>query len=113
MEQLKEETIKFWEMGFSDTDIVEELRQFYDTNRYGLGYRSISLQGFMHSLYCFRIKKFRKLRSSWGLPSARARTLTAEEVEGKIMEMKERFPMAGARRIRNHMRLHKHVKVTE
>ena len=39
MEELKEETITLWEMGFCDTDILDELRHFYDTNRYGLAYR--------------------------------------------------------------------------
>jgi hypothetical protein len=37
VEELKERTKEYWEMGMSDVDIVEGLKQYYDTDIYGLG----------------------------------------------------------------------------
>ena len=38
VDQLEMKTKQYWEMGMNDADIIKELRKFYDTSKYGLGY---------------------------------------------------------------------------
>ncbi|KAF8332198.1 hypothetical protein F5887DRAFT_1080945 [Amanita rubescens] len=94
MDELKRRTKRLWKHGFNDKVIVCELQDFYDTNVYGLG-----------------LRKFRQLRRSWGLQSARSASLTDEELEVKIRDFKQDHPNAGARPILEHLLMDHEVKV--
>lgn len=57
MDELKTKTKEYWEMGMNDVDIIEELRQFYDTSRYGLGYFWLFYLSSVHSLVMIQFEK--------------------------------------------------------
>lgn len=62
-------------------------------------------------LISFRLRKFRQLRRSWGLQSARSCSLTDEELDVKIRDFKQGYPDSGAGRIVKHLLTDHKVKV--
>ncbi|KAJ3829432.1 hypothetical protein F5880DRAFT_1523459 [Lentinula raphanica] len=74
---------QFWRLSIADTEAVELLKEYYDTDAYGL------------SVYTYR-----QWLQDWGLLSTRKQAHTVETVRASVEKIKEKFPTKGAEGIR-------------
>ncbi|KAF8876610.1 hypothetical protein CPB84DRAFT_412719 [Gymnopilus junonius] len=80
-------------IGTPDVEIVELLKEHYDTQRYYMGTQYTSG------------KTLQRRRKEWGLKSTRQQKHTAESIAPVVAEIRQRFPNKGAEGIRKTLML--------
>jgi hypothetical protein len=87
--------------GYSNTDIVIQLRKYYDTDMYNVSWVVHFLPGWKHTLtshffLIYRVDLLKKRRSQWGLKSARGQAHTITSVGPAIEHVRAHFPKQGS-----------------
>jgi len=85
---IKEALTMYFNLGLSDKDITNQLKDHYDPEVFGLSVITV-----------------RRLRKQYGLKSTRQQKHTLESVYEKVRDIRERFPMRGVRAIRQNLRI--------
>ncbi|KAG1875957.1 hypothetical protein C8R48DRAFT_591755 [Suillus tomentosus] len=80
LEEITPHILRYWKARQTDKKIVENLRNHFDTSRYGLG-----------------ITKFRDIRIKMGLLRTRQQNHTVESIREAMIELRKAYPNAGAR----------------
>ncbi|KAG1801180.1 hypothetical protein EV424DRAFT_1351975 [Suillus variegatus] len=80
LEEITPHILRYWKARQTDKKIIENLRNHYDTSRYGLG-----------------ITKFRDMRIEMGLLRTRQQNHTIESIREAMIELRKAYPNAGAR----------------
>ncbi|KAG1801310.1 hypothetical protein EV424DRAFT_1586045 [Suillus variegatus] len=80
LEEITPHILRYWKARQTDKKIIENLRNHYDTSRYGLG-----------------ITKFRDMRIEMGLLHTRQQNHTIESIREAMIELRKAYPNAGAR----------------
>ncbi|KAG1847850.1 hypothetical protein DFJ58DRAFT_730028 [Suillus subalutaceus] len=80
LEEITPHILRYWKARQTDKKIVENLRNHYDTSRYGLG-----------------ITKFKEIRNEMGLLRTRKQNHSIDSIREAMIELRQAYPNAGAR----------------
>ncbi|KAJ3925361.1 MAG: hypothetical protein NXY57DRAFT_967953 [Lentinula lateritia] len=92
-DELKDVIEQFWRLSIADTEVVELLKEYYDTDTYNL------------SVYTYR-----KWIQEWGFLSTRKQAHNEETIRPWVEKVKKRFPTKGAEGLRMMLSLDHGVK---
>ncbi|KAG1821416.1 hypothetical protein EV424DRAFT_1539144 [Suillus variegatus] len=80
LEEITPHILRYWKARQTDKKIVENLRNHFDTSRYGLG-----------------VTKFKEIRNEMGLLRTRKQNHSIESIRKAMIELRKAYPNAGAR----------------
>ncbi|KAJ6504737.1 hypothetical protein C8R47DRAFT_1038046 [Mycena vitilis] len=86
----------YFNLDLQDKEIIEHLKDHYDTNLYGLS-----------------VVSFRKLRKRWGLKRTRQQKHTPETIRDKVLDIKSKYPRRGTLAVRKNLRQEFGVRASE
>jgi hypothetical protein len=103
---------EYYQMGVSDVEMTELLKQHYDTEKYGLRYFTFHHNRNSSDILVSSVITLRRLRKKWNMLSTRQQKHTEDSIYNHVYEIRKQFPMRGSEGIRKTLRIENGVHAT-
>ena len=114
-QEIREPITFYFNLGLNDAQIVEQCRDHFDTNTYGLRYgmlRRLVWIGSLTQKLCTSVSSVKRFRNQWGLHRTRKQQHNFDTIAPVIAAIRARFPFRGAENIRKMLRLNHGMHVS-
>ena len=109
-DEIKESVEFYYHLNLNDPEISKQMKDHYDTQKYGLRCVSEVLAP-LHTSILDSVASIKRLRRKWGLQSTRQQAHTLESIAEAIQNIRIQYPTRGGEMIRKQLCVELNIQV--